>query len=338
MSRFYCCFHHRIPLAMLPVWLLTNFSAAPALAGDEWYQVEVLAFRQAAPDSEQWPRELNLSYPANWQALQTAGELQSLAAQQQAEQLAGNAGAGTTDSPPATSPDASAALAATPDSAGTAPTTIDPATTPYLRLPATDRQLAGIAATLKRRGYDVLFHESWRMPVASAGQTPAILIHGGRAVAEHNELEGSLQLSKTRVLNLHANLWLSSFTNPGDVASGEWPALPPRPDRHRIAINLDTQWDVDTTRASDAWHDLSFIDQEFEQLAEVETYAVNRIVTLREERRLNPGELHYLDNPVMGLVVQLTPYQLPEPVVSPDPALTPTPVAAPATNPPTPVQ
>lgn len=329
MSRFYYCVQR---LAIVPAWLLANLWAAPALAGDEWYQVEVIAFRQAAPDSEQWPRELNLSYPSHWQALQTAEELQRLA-QPQAEPLPGH-----TSADMAASPAASTTLAPAVASAEPTPAAVDPATTPYLRLPATDRQLAGIAATLRRKGYDVLFHESWRMPVGSAGQTPAIIIHGGRAVAEHNELEGSLQLRKTRVLNLQANLWLSSFTNPGEATSGEWPELPPRPDHQRIDIKLDTRWDMDKTRASDAWHDLSFIEQEFEPLAEVPTYAVNRIVTLREERRLNPGELHYLDNPVMGLVVQLTPYQLPEPVVTPDPALAPAAVAPPPTTQPTPVQ
>ena len=44
-------------------------------------------------------------------------------------------------------------------------------------------------------------------------------------------------------------------------------------------------------------------------------YFVNRIVQLREVRELREQELHYLDHPALGVLVQITPYTPPQPIV-----------------------
>lgn len=46
-------------------------------------------------------------------------------------------------------------------------------------------------------------------------------------------------------------------------------------------------------------------------------YAVERTIALRQHRRMRSKELHYIDHPLMGLLIKITPYELPvpEPVV-----------------------
>jgi hypothetical protein len=43
-------------------------------------------------------------------------------------------------------------------------------------------------------------------------------------------------------------------------------------------------------------------------------FPVNYLSFMNEERAMISNELHYLDNPDFGLLVQIRPYQLPEPV------------------------
>jgi len=42
-------------------------------------------------------------------------------------------------------------------------------------------------------------------------------------------------------------------------------------------------------------------------------YKLKRTVTLQEHRRMRSRELHYLDHPLFGVLVLITPYELPEP-------------------------
>lgn len=42
-------------------------------------------------------------------------------------------------------------------------------------------------------------------------------------------------------------------------------------------------------------------------------YSVESIAVLRQKRKMRSNELHYIDHPSMGLLIKITPYQLPDP-------------------------
>lgn len=283
-------------LALLGLTLLT---AGPALADTTWYQVEVVAFRQDAGDQEQWPQDIDLQYPFNWKQLLTPEQLS--ARNSMLNQFGEPAQAQT----------------------------VDIATTPYLKLPTAAQQLGNVAYALKRsNNYSVLFHEAWRMPLTSPKLAPAILISGGNQIDGHYELEGTITLTQSRFIHANANLWLTDFASGGEPASGNWPALPANPSQQGIQ---DLKWNAASTSAADAWHDTSVIDQEFDTLLN-QSYAIKRIVTLKESRRLNSGQMSYLDNPALGIIIMVTPYLRPEPLAV-DPVNQPAPANQPSETP-----
>jgi hypothetical protein len=44
-------------------------------------------------------------------------------------------------------------------------------------------------------------------------------------------------------------------------------------------------------------------------------YAVTRIMQFNQSREMRPDQFHYLDHPALGMLVQVTTYQRPAPVV-----------------------
>jgi len=53
-----------------------------------------------------------------------------------------------------------------------------------------------------------------------------------------------------------------------------------------------------------------------ENVANAIEFHVNRIMQLRQTRDMRSDEFHYIDHPAMGILVQITPYVVPEiPVV-----------------------
>src|SRR5690606_12758037 len=83
----------------------------------------------------------------------------------------------------------------------------------FILLPKSEQSLARHATALRRDSrFEVLFHEAWRQPITSLRNAPAILIKGGAKFDEHTELEGSITLSLTRLLQINTHLWLTQFT------------------------------------------------------------------------------------------------------------------------------
>lgn len=292
---------------------------------ETWYQVEVIVF--ARPDAEAgeevWPKNLFLSYPFNWQLLRDP-ETPVL---QQPEPLTEDS-LGATDSDPL-------ALKLEQQPQLIMP---DLSRDPMLKLPPAERQLNGHARALERRsGYQVLFHEAWRQPMVEDQELPALVITGGEKFGDHFELEGNIRLSLSRYLHLNTDLWLTRFEPNYGQELGTWPQLPDRPSRadltpqsESISAELSPLGDSQGDDSTGAWRRVLEADQnsalELEQTQELpsflrEPYLPNRIVTLKQSRRMRSSELHYLDHPLMGLLIIVTPYQ--RPLAEPIPELEP---------------
>ncbi|TQV81353.1 hypothetical protein FKG94_09690 [Exilibacterium tricleocarpae] len=272
-------------------WTALAFGTALGVPGGaaaeepRWYQVELIIFAQRLPENapqEIWPRDIPLAYPPNWVELKDP------------------------DAPLA----ALVSSSATPDTAAPLPTPADLAREPYYKLPAAELELAPQARDLRRDGrYRVLFHQAWRQPMIGIRKSPAILIQGGNSYDEHTELEGSINISIARYLHLHTNLWLSEFSANYGQEAGGWPDLPRRPSVRQAdpALALGT----DKT-AADWWDNRLNPAGEYESIL-ANRYLVNKVVTFRQKRgRIRSGEVHYLDHPLMGLLIKMKPYEVPE--------------------------
>lgn len=284
--------HSRLVILALAATLLCQAAAAQ----ERWFQIEVLAFsRQTADQQEQWPTNIKPGYPLN--------TLELLDPEQPTE--------------PATESDL--LTAETEENSPLIEEAVKPdlERTPYLLLPANERKLTRQANTLERQGgYQVLFHQSWRQPVnSSTRNAPAIIIQGGSQYGQYNELEGSISFSLPQLLQVNTRLWLTRFEPNYGQEPGEWPALPKSPSRLRAELMADTSPSITPSLFGDTASDNSWFNSNTTlttgSAEQAEPWLPQRIILLEEERRLRPGELHYIDHPLLGVIVQITPYELP---------------------------
>ena len=251
-----------------------------------WYQVEIVIFARQNPDSqEHWPTNIKLGYPLNWVELKDPNNL--------ADQ------SGATNSP------------APADSAQQA--SVDLLHDPFYLLPDSDKKLRNHAAALQRDPrYRILAHQAWRQFIGGQKRAPAILIKGGNAFGNHRELEGSITLSVAQYLQLRTNLWFSEFEINYGQAPGEWPQLPQSPNQLRAEIlAADRAEPANDMSDFDQWSSLNTPTTETTLSNLSEPYLTKRVVLMEQERRMRRSEMHYLDHPLFGLIIQITPYSPP---------------------------
>ncbi|MGL6162060.1 CsiV family protein, partial [Microbulbifer sp.] len=150
--------------------------------------------------------------------------------------------------------------------------------------PAATRLDNKVAALNRGGSYRVLFHKAWRQVLQQKHKAPAILIDGGDSSGDHRQLEGSVTLSVSRYLHLSTNLWFSDFAD-GEMTSDGIP-LPSRP-------TLTSEEPLDLMTDSTA------------PLIGAQPLYAQRVAVLQEERRLRSGELHYIDHPQLGVLIEV---------------------------------
>lgn len=177
--------------------------------------------------------------------------------------------------------------------------------------------------------YRLLFSGSWPQALKPRDEAPAVLIQGGDRVGQHYQLEGYVKLALERYLHIDTDLWLSqfrerrlphdsgfiandepAFTSENEAvneATREFPALPvPFPVNDRRAAPAATD-----TAAQPALHtDLpeGQTDNKLNVLlADDSSHTVERTVVMQQTRRMRSGEVHYLDHPLFGVLVKITP-------------------------------
>lgn len=284
-------------LAALTLALLLSTSAEA-----KWYEVEVLVFSHVTPaglQSEVWPRDVSVPHAAN------AIDILAPSADEAAAESAPSPVAPATD--PATPPVATE--------------------TPFQPLPTSAFRLADAERRLAAAGYTPMLHLAWRQPVKAPDQTLPLRVYGGQeypsvpavqpatSVAEGNaepasvpeatsgtlpeaaplpappslwELEGLLRLSASPFLNLESQLALR-LPAPAATARPEAPA-PGAATIGNDATTAGTGSDAETP---------------------VPTAAPYTLYGLNESRRLKSFETTYIDHPLMGILVQVRPYELP---------------------------
>ncbi|WP_339337837.1 CsiV family protein [uncultured Oceanicoccus sp.] len=197
---------------------------------------------------------------------------------------------------------------------------------PFTLLPQEEQSFSTIKQQLfRQKDLRQLFHGAWRQPIGKRNDSESLLIRGGDQFDNHFELEGSISFGLERYLHITTNLWLSTFVSNAGRMENPWPVLPKAPivssaNDPETAINGPAQ-DVFNQTSSNTGSNMimasnhvmknPFLDLTHSQ------YAVDQTSTMRQSRRMRSNELHYIDHPLMGLLVRITPYEFPEPAQEP---------------------
>lgn len=296
----------------------SSTAAEAAAAPERWFQIEMTVFAHENSDLEQelWsPEKLSLGFPERLQRLHSLSNFLQLTdwTVLNPDQITADAILTPPANIAATGIAANGPLAASTPLPGQ-PLSVQPVRVPtvvgpqpfapaesfrlpdfareaFLILPPDAHRFGATNRALNQSAqYRILSHSAWRQPMTRRNAAVAIGIVGGRQLNEHRELEGNVTFyfnnAGDRVV-FNGNLWLGSFGIQDD-STEEWvlPVLP------GTLVETDTATEEPQTE-----------------------YFVNRIVQLREVRELREQELHYLDHPALGVLVQITPYTPPPPIV-----------------------
>ena len=269
--------------------LLQNGSvwAQPAPATLEpWVQVEMTLFtyENANLDAEVWsPEKLSIGFPDQLLALRNIADVLQL---DDWSVLTGIPAAGMPAELPAPLP-----AGPRPYAPGDSFTMPDLERDAFQALPPSAHDFASTNRTLSQSpAHRIVYHNAWRQPLQRRSATPAVALQGGREFGERSEVEGSVVVhagSTRDRLTMEANLWLTQFGADAGVKS-EWtlPVLP---------TALQSRGGVDVLQQTE--------------------YAVTRIMQFNQSREMRQDQFHYLDHPALGMLVQVTTYERPAPVV-----------------------
>lgn len=160
-----------------------------------------------------------------------------------------------------------------------------------------DRILRDMLARMEKQGdYRLLFHQAWRQPVRERARAFPLYLTGGeqRPVAATetttpDALDFGLPPLDTDEANLTANAGIT-----GDMTTD--PQAPPA-----LQPELQGMIRLHRSRYLHVEPDLWFMSQS----ADGQPYWVR----INQNRRMRSDELHYLDHPLFGLLVRLTPWK-----------------------------
>ena len=305
-------------------------ATSTVLAQDEerWYRVELLIFSNessAAASSEHWQPTPSLVYPQQGRFLVNPQGVASNLALYDATSTVDEQGHQTlTIVPPVL--DAEDDIKPLPEPVPEpvsqaveqelpAEATIPTTPSPFITLAHSELEFRGKAAYMQRTGrYQTLFHESWMQPMVEQGRTLPIIIDRSGDSETWPQLQGSVKLYVSRYLHLETNLWLNTS---GSYLPPDWnmPAAPLGPKSLTIIHPPEPEPDpeLEADFESEAI-DTGFFAPTGELEAQQETlepqgpvYPWRHAIALQQKRKMRSTEVHYIDHPMLGVVVKITP-------------------------------
>ncbi len=289
-------------LRILAGTLLALMIGAPASAADStagkpdprYYSVEMIIFSYEEPDdslSERWPENVQVELPNSYLQLYRPSDITPellKATQQEVQTRVKTNEQGETelvDTPVGVVPLSSQQRADIKNNR----------LPNFFYMPKKKMQLNAQHNRLKRRNnLRVLYHEAWSMPVYDRANSTPILIQGGEQFDNLFELEGSIEISVARYLHLDTNLYLREFEANHNTNQANPADFNERLSSQDSSVSVLQQ---STTAPNPSLALLGF-----------RQYRVDTIIPLKQSRRMRSRDLHYIDNPRYGILIQLTPY------------------------------
>jgi Peptidoglycan-binding protein, CsiV len=306
---------------------------------ERWYQVELLIFsHQDSPGSEQWEPLPELDYPGAARFLVFPGQAEARLKEQQAVARA------LTKAASGEKPEVEFQVESetdefgrqfirvfpeiiedTPDipTPGTAPADEPPLTeqqqaellpllpTPFIALPRSSREFHGKAAYMQRTGYyRTLFHETWIQPVLDEKRALPLVIDRSGDQQSWPLLQGSVKLHLSRYLHIETSLWLNTQ---GEYLPGEWRMPPPPLGPVSVIVEApEPEPEPEEEPYYPAPVPADPLTGELpgeQELLEPEgpVYPWRHAVLLKQKRKMRSNEVHYIDHPLLGVVIKLTP-------------------------------
>lgn len=316
-------------LALLPAIFVQALIAVNAAAqGERWYQVELLIFsHETGGSAEQWEPMPELAYPDAFRFLvypeqvtaragghEGTSELDEFGRQflrLNAESVDENRDAAP-DIPRQTSPQTLGedALKTSGDTDSTVDEALNTTPTPFIALPQRSAEFYGKAAYMQRTGqYKTLFHETWVQPVRDERNALPLVIDRSGDTGEWPRLQGSVKLHISRYLHLETNLWLNTT---GDYLPGNWqmpapPLGPPSLVIEEPEPEADDYFISEPPTATPITGDELMADGVIEPQALGSQYPWRHAVLMQQTRKMRSKEVHYLDHPLLGVVIKLMP-------------------------------
>ena len=301
---------------------------------ERWYRVELIIFSHTSGQfAEPWEALPDLAYPEAANFLFESAQIENAR-----RQHAGSSDLAPTADTPVT-PNTVAATAAGANvavsdevgvraamdsvtqsprgsEANSAPVAGD-LPTPFVILPPQQLELGGKAAYMNRTGkYQILFHKAWAQPVVGKGEALSLILDRSGDGRAWPRLQGSIKLYLSRYLHLETDFWLNTD---GEYLEGTWRM--PAPPLAFAAVNTD-QPALPSGAAADADPAMTDFQQPTAELKEpmsAETrstpdslYPFRHAVAFQQNRRMRSKEVHYIDHPMLGVVVKLTPLDIEE--------------------------
>ncbi len=207
---------------------------------ENWYQVEMILFTQEGnTQGELPPEQLELSFPKNLKELVDAEELATKIAnaiegamlpqpdsdeaneiEQIPQAVVEDPIFGINSVQPISGPDAinqnthsvDDALSSSPPEVSEEYFVAEYENT-LTTLAKEFRDLNDSARLLRRRNYNVIFHEAWRFIAQENEKQPWLLFNADGNPHSHGEVEGSVRFYKSRFLHFQADIWRVKFSD-----------------------------------------------------------------------------------------------------------------------------
>ena len=199
----------------------------------------------------------------------------------------------------------------------------------FRTVPTVDEEFNQTIQRLKNsRGYKVLSQKTWRQPGLAANRSIPVLIQDGEQFDDNYELEGTINISLSRYLHVQSNLWLSDYVKQIDLSKTWWEE-PTFEDASALGEQGEFIGFTDKYQqygSPQGGQSLTLQQPEgdnntdnmsggvINSLSLQETtahYEAIRTVVLNESRRMRSDEMHYLDHPLFGMLIKISPYTPP---------------------------
>jgi hypothetical protein len=178
------------------------------------------------------------------------------------------------------------------------PTQSDEELTAFQKLEPSLLSLNQELAQLKRSdNYRVLYHEGWMQPVAETQQPEPVRIQGGDILDNGMyELDGYIGIGKGRYLHFRPDLYFSRSL----TAAESTMLLKTQHDEILETTEIENAEELTSNDASTAIRVIQPVE-----LFIPETLTVN----LTQARRMRSKELHFIDHPLFGVLIEVKPVE-----------------------------